>query len=305
MADAVAAFDCGSNSTRLLIAASDGRTLAREMRITRLSQGVDATGALTAEAIERTLRVLSEYRERCDAAGVERGLLVATSAVRDASNGASFLERAREVTRVESRVLSGSEEALLSFAGATADLAASALATLIVDVGGGSTELASDVDGAMLSYSMQLGCVRVTERALGRDVVTPERDAATGVMVAEELDRAFSVVPEFASLVGHVRLVGLAGTVATLAQLDAGLTVYDRDVVHHRVLSRATVQHWRDRLAHEPLEARLLHPGMVKGREDVLAAGLYVLDAVMGRFGAEELLSSESDILDGIVLSLL
>ncbi len=305
MAEPVAAFDCGSNSTRLLIASPDGRALAREMHITRLSQGVDATGALSPEAMERTLSVLREYRRRCDEAGVERGLLVATSAVRDASNGALFLDRAREVTRVESRVLSGNEEARFSFAGASADLAQSALPTMIVDVGGGSTELASEVEGAMLSYSMQLGCVRVTERALGRDVVTPERDAATRAMIASELERAFDAVPAFDSLVGKVRLVGLAGTVATLAQLDAHLSVYDRVVVHHRVLSRATVGSWRDRLAREPLDVRLTHPGMVPGREDVLAAGLYVLAAVMDRFEVEELLSSESDILDGIVFSLL
>jgi len=305
VADAVAAFDCGSNSTRLLIAAANGRALSRQMRITRLSQGVDASGALSEAAMERTLEVLEEHRGYCDDAGVERGLLVATSAVRDASNGAVFLERAHEVTRVESRVLSGGEEAAFSYAGASADLPASALPTMIVDVGGGSTELASERDGVMVSYSMQLGCVRVTERALGRDVVTAERDAATTAMIASELDRAFAAAPEFSSLVGRVRLVGLAGTVATLAQLDAQLVHYDRAAVHHRTLTRATVGYWRDRLAAEPVEVRLTHPGMVPGREDVLAAGLYVLAAVMDRFEVDELLSSENDILDGIVLSLI
>jgi exopolyphosphatase/guanosine-5'-triphosphate,3'-diphosphate pyrophosphatase len=123
-------------------------------------------------------------------------------------------------------------------------------------------------------------------------------------MIEAELDRAFAAVPDFDRVVGNVRLLGLAGTVATLAQLDAGLTVYDRDIVHHRLLTRAVVQEWRDRLARETPEERLTHPGMVVGREDVLTAGLYVLDAVMERFGVEELLSSESDILDGIVASL-
>ncbi len=202
-------------------------------------------------------------------------------------------------------MLSGGEEAAFSYAGASADLPASALPTMIVDVGGGSTELASERDGVMVSYSMQLGCVRVTERALGRDVVTAERDAATTAMIASELDRAFAAAPEFSSLVGRVRLVGLAGTVATLAQLDAQLVLYDRAAVHHRTLTRATVGYWRDRLAAEPVEVRLTHPGMVPGREDVLAAGLYVLAAVMDRFEVDELLSSENDILDGIVLSLI
>jgi exopolyphosphatase/guanosine-5'-triphosphate,3'-diphosphate pyrophosphatase len=152
---------------------------------------------------------------------------------------------------------------------------------------------------------MQLGSVRVSERALGRDVVTPERASAARIMIGEELDRAFRAVPAFDSLKGGVRLVGLAGTVATLAQLDAGLSVYDRDAVHHRLLTRATVCQWRDVLAGESPSDRLLHPGMVVGREDVLVAGLYVLDAVMERFEVGEVLSSESDILDGIVASLL
>jgi exopolyphosphatase / guanosine-5'-triphosphate,3'-diphosphate pyrophosphatase len=301
---AIAAFDCGSNSTRLLIAGGDGQALERRMHITRLSQGVDATGAITPEAMDRTLRVLSDYRRLCDDAGVERGLLVATSAVRDASNGSEFLERAHEITRVESRILSGNEEATLSLSGALGDLEESPLPTMIVDVGGGSTELATRADGEILSYSMQLGCVRVTERALGKEIVTPERDAATRAMITSELDTAFVAVPGFQTLVGAVRLVGLAGTVATLAQLDTGLSVYDRDAVHHRELSLNAVTHWRDLLASEPVEVRLTHPGMVPGREDVLAAGLYVLAAVMERFQVETLLSSENDILDGIVLSL-
>ncbi len=204
----------------------------------------------------------------------------------------------------EAKVLSGGEEAAFSYAGATSDLGVSIMPTMIVDVGGGSTELALEVRGELKSYSMQLGCVRVSERALGRGVVTPEGDRAARAMIEAELDRAFSAVPDFGRVAGNVCLVGLAGTVATLAQLDARLTVYDRDVVHHRVLTREVVQEWRDRLARETPEERLTHPGMVAGREDVLTAGLYILDAVMERFGARELLSSESDILDGIVLSL-
>jgi exopolyphosphatase/guanosine-5'-triphosphate,3'-diphosphate pyrophosphatase len=302
--DALAAFDCGSNSTRLLIADADGRTAQREMNITRLSEGVDASGALLPVAMERTFAVLRAYRRDCDAAGVSKGLLVATSAVRDASNGAEFLSVAEEICRCPARILEGQEEAAFSYAGALGDLYEIDVPTMIVDIGGGSTELAVSLDGVLVSYSMQLGCVRVTERALGRGIVTPASDVATRDMIDAQLDAAFSAQPEFSRVVGQVRLVGLAGTVATLAQLDAGLTVYNRDVVHHRVLSRATVQHWRDLLAHETPDQRLGHPGMVVGREDVLVAGLYVLDAVMERFGVEELVSSESDILDGMVASL-
>jgi exopolyphosphatase/guanosine-5'-triphosphate,3'-diphosphate pyrophosphatase len=302
--EVVAALDCGSNSTRLLIQDADGVSLRREVRITRLSQGVDATRTLLDEALARSYAVLGEYRMMMDEAKVTRGLLVATSAVRDASNGAVFLDGARRLTGVDARILSGAEEAAFSYEGATSDLDEDERTTVIVDVGGGSTELAMMLRGELRSYSMQLGCVRVSERALGRDVVTPEGDVAARVMIAVELDRAFADVPAFAEVAGRVRLIGLAGTVATLAQMDAGISHYDRDVVHHRRLSRATVLEWRDRLAAETPEVRLGYPGMVVGREDVLVAGLYVLDAVMERFRVEELVSSENDILDGITAAL-
>jgi exopolyphosphatase/guanosine-5'-triphosphate,3'-diphosphate pyrophosphatase len=305
VAEAVAAIDCGSNSTRILIADHDGAALHRDMHITRLSQGVDASSRLASEAMERTFEVLEQYHEECRQRGAARGLLVATSAVRDADNGATFLSRAHELVGFEAVVLSGAQEANFSYAGATRDLADEASPTMIVDVGGGSTELAAQFGGQLRSFSMQLGCVRVSERALGRGVVTKEGDRSAREMISAELDRAFASVPAFSSVVGDIRLIGLAGTVATLAQLDAHLRVYDRSVVHHRVLSRGVVQHWRDVLSRETPDERLAHPGMVVGREDVLPAGLYVLDAVMERFEVESLLTSESDILDGIVFSLL
>jgi exopolyphosphatase/guanosine-5'-triphosphate,3'-diphosphate pyrophosphatase len=305
VAEIVAALDCGSNSTRLLIVDEHNETLRREMRITRLSQGVDATKTLLPEALQRSYDVLSEYRGYMNEASVERGLLVATSAVRDASNGAEFLAEAHRRSGVDVKILDGREEATFSYVGATSGLAPDARSTMIVDVGGGSTEVAVEIDGELKSYSMQLGCVRVTERALGKGVVSAESDAAARAMIETELDRAWVAVPEFSLLVGDVRLVGLAGSVSTLAQLDAGLTVYDREAVHHRRLSLATVELWRDRLSSESPEARLARPGMVRGREDVLHAGLYILVAVMIRFGVDELLTSENDILDGITASLL
>lgn len=304
MTEAVAAIDCGSNSTRLLIATSEG-PLRREMRITRLSEGVDASGTLSAPAQARTYETLGSYREMMDDAGVDRALLVATSAVRDAANGADFLAEAARRTGARARLLRGEEEAALSYAGALGDLPPSATPTMIVDVGGGSTELAVELDGTLFSYSMQLGCVRVCERALGRGIVGAGSDHAARAMIHAELDRAWAAVPELGSVFGAVRLVGLAGTVATLAQLDAQLTRYDRAAVHHRVLTRNTVVAWRDTLAREGPEDRLRRPGMVPGREDVLAAGLYILDAVMGRLGVAELLSSENDILDGVAALLL
>jgi exopolyphosphatase/guanosine-5'-triphosphate,3'-diphosphate pyrophosphatase len=305
VANVVAAFDCGSNSTRLLIATGEDEALVRSMNITRLSQGVDASGTLLPGSMERTFAVLAEYHAACEREGVTRGRLVATSAVRDASNGDDFLRRAQQITGVPATVLAGEGEAALSYAGATKGLVGSDLPTMILDIGGGSSEVAVELDGTLVSYSMQLGCVRVTERTLGRGVVSPQSDLATRAMIEEELDRAFLAQPQLAAVVGHVRLVGLAGTVATLAQMDAGLLTYDRDVVHHRTLSLEVVDRWRDVLARETPEERLGHPGMVAGREDVLPAGLYILDAVMRRFGVRELLTSENDILDGIVASLL
>ncbi len=305
MAEPVCAIDCGSNSTRALIVDARGQTLARFMTITRLSEGVDASGRLEEAATERTLAVLGDYHEACRRFGVARGLLAATSAVRDAANGEEFLARARAIVGFDAVVLSGTQEAAFSYAGAMADLEPADVPTMIVDVGGGSTELAVEVGGRLARWSMQLGCVRVTERALGRGPVSATSAAAARAMIDAELDRAFAAVPEFSAVVGRVRLVGLAGTVATLVQLDEALDHYDRARVHHYVLRRDTVREWRDRLGAETPATRLSHPGMVRGREDVLVAGLYVLDAVMGRVGVDEVLSSESDILDGIALSLL
>jgi len=303
--EVIAALDCGSNSTRLLIVNERHEMLRRESNITRLGQGVDATKTLLPEAMQRSYDVLGEYRALMDDARVERGLLVATSAVRDARNGDEFLDEARRLTGVDVRILDGTEEATFSYVGATSGLPPDECFTVLVDVGGGSTELAVEIDGVLESYSMQLGCVRVTERALGKGVVSAASDAAAREMIETELDRAWAAVPDLATIVRNARLVGVAGTVSTLAQLDAGLSTYSREAVHHRRLTLATVELWRDRLAAESPEERLARPGMVRGREDVLHAGLYVLVAVMVRLGASELLTSENDILDGIIDSLL
>lgn len=281
-----------------------GTALAREMHITRLSEGVDATGELSPAALERTFAVLSAYAGQMATFGVGARRIVATSAARDARNSAEFLEPAARIVGAPVEILSGLEEATLSYAGATADLDAAPEATLIVDIGGGSTELAARVDGELVAVSMQVGCVRVTERALGAGIVDDRAESRARDMIGAELDRAFRAAPALSTLVGAVRLVGLAGTVATLAQMDAGLAVYDREAVHHRLMSRADVTRWRVRLGAEEPTARLAHPGMVVGREDVLVAGLLVLEMVMDRFQVDRVLSSECDILDGLVSSL-
>jgi len=302
--EALAAIDCGSNSTRLFIVDGADSPLTRQTVITRLSAGVDEHGTLSEEAMERTFAVLRAYRAAMDEAAVGRGLLVATSAVRDAANGGEFLARAGAIVGVPASILDGAQEASYSYRGATAELDERGLPFLIVDIGGGSSELALKHHGELRSFSMQLGCVRVAERVLGFGVVSKEREGATQAMIGAELDRAFRAQPVFEEVVGRVRMVGLAGTVATLVAMERGVGVYERSLVHHQRVDRAVVEAWRERLAGETPAQRLAHPGMSAGREDVLVAGLYVLGAVMDRFGVTELLSSESDILDGIVATL-
>jgi len=302
---AVAAIDCGTNSTRLLVVDAEGRSLERLMRITRLGQGVDETGLLGAEALERCYRVLREYREVMDGFGVKSARLAATSAARDATNGPEFLARAAEITGAVAEVIPGVEEARLSHLGATNDLDAPEGDDLIVDIGGGSTELALARGLQVLGFSMQVGCVRLSERYLHTDPPTEEELAAARTEVRRALDEAIVAQPALGELASGSRLIGLAGTVSTLAQLDGGISTYRFEDVHHRHLNAAAVQRWTEQLATESIAQRKEHPGMVPGREDVIVGGAIVLDEVMTRFGFESCLVSEHDILDGIAADLL
>ena len=300
---AIAAIDCGTNSTRLLVSDSDGRSVERLMRITRLGQGVDSTGRLAPEAVERCLAALGEFRTVMDELGVGRGRLAATSAARDAANGAEFLAAAGEVTGLTPELLSGIDEGRLSLAGAVADLDLDDGPFFVLDIGGGSTELvAGDGPGDpdLAAVSLQLGCVRVSERFLRSDPPTPGELAQAAAEVADQLESAIALHPRY--LETH-RLVGLAGTVSTLASLHLGMAEYDRDRIHHTVLGADDVEQWFHWLATEPAAARLARPGMMSGREDVIVGGALILDAVMRRFGFRECLVSEADILDGLVAS--
>jgi len=300
---AIAAIDCGTNSTRLLVADATGRPLERLMRITRLGQGVDSTGRLDAGAIERCLTVLREFRDVMDGFEVQRGRLAATSAARDAENGAEFLSAAGEVTGLVPELLAGTEEGRLSLAGAVADLGRTGGPILILDIGGGSTELVTGSgpdDPDLAAMSLQLGCVRLSERFLHSDPPTPEELARAESEVSAQLDAAIAAHPQF--LDSH-RLVGLAGTVTTLASLNLGLADYDRDRTHHAVLTAAEARGWYRTLAGEDRAARLERAGMVPGREDVIVGGAMILAAVMDRFSFDECLVSEADILDGLVAS--
>ena len=308
--EVVAAIDCGTNSTRLLVMDRRGRVLAREMRITRLGQGVDETKELRDDAIRRTLDVLADYREEMDLLAVGRGRQVATSAVRDAANGSDFLRAATEVTGLATELLDGREEGRLSFEGATAHLPPASGADVVIDIGGGSTELVvgSDVGGAgrdrrLEVTSLDLGCVRISERYLLHDPPSPEELDLARRGIGAELGRAVEAIPLLRRLPEGSRCIGLAGTVSTVVTLELGLVEYDREKVHLFRLRADVVDRWCRILASETSAQRLQHPGMVEGREDVILGGVLVLSECLARLGFEECLVSEADILDGLVAS--
>ncbi len=302
MSAPVAAIDCGTNSVRLLITA-DGRTqIERLMRITRLGQGVDATGRLDPEAIERTLDVLREYREVIDRHGVERIRMTATSAARDAANRDDFFSAVHEILGVMPEVISGIEEGRLSFLGATADLDPDQGPFLVCDIGGGSTEFVFGTTDAETTISVDMGCVRITEAWLHHDPPTAEELSQALSVIDIHLDDVVRELPQL----GQARtFVGLAGTVSNTASVELGLADYDRDQIHHLVLSRAAIEDVFRTLATESVQERKENPGLEPERADVIVGGLCVLVAILRRFGISECLVSESDILDGIAMSLL
>ncbi|CAA9247485.1 MAG: Exopolyphosphatase [uncultured Acidimicrobiales bacterium] len=297
----LAGIDCGTNSTRLLIASDDGQPLERLMRITRLGQGVDATGRLAGEAIDRTVAVLREYREVLDRHGVERIRMTATSAARDASNRDDFFAAATAAVGVSPELLGGEEEARLSFLGATAELDPDDGPFLVVDIGGGSTEFAvgtREPDGVL---STDIGCVRLTEKFLHSDPPAPEELSQALDVVRGHLEDVARVIPSSA----EARcFVGLAGTVTTMAAVELGLATYDRDRIHHFVLTRAAAEDVFRTLATESRRQRIHNPGLEEARADVIVGGAVVVVAIMRYFELQECLVSEADILDGLVLSL-
>jgi exopolyphosphatase/guanosine-5'-triphosphate,3'-diphosphate pyrophosphatase len=301
----VAAIDCGTNSTRLLVADEDGRELVRVMRITRLGQGVDRDNRLAPEAIARTVDVLKEFRRSMDTFGVGRVRMVATSAVRDAENGATFTDAATSAVGATPEVLSGLEEGKLAYRGASMDLAPFEGDTLVVDIGGGSTEITLGRWGTVSSVSMQLGCVRLTERFLKGDPPTPDEIAATRLAIAEALTLAEQEMPVLLHLETARRMVGLAGTVSTLASLKLQVAEYDAARLHHATLSMKEIIAQCELLASLSASARGQLVGMTPGRQDVILGGALVLEVVAARYQCPEVIASEKDILDGIVLSIL
>jgi exopolyphosphatase/guanosine-5'-triphosphate,3'-diphosphate pyrophosphatase len=325
----VAAIDCGTNSIRLLIAdiksqAADperargdsgpARTapspltdVRREMRIVRLGEGVDRTGRLSEAALNRTMTALREYAGLIADAGPAAVRMVATSATRDAANAQEFTDRVTAVLGVPPEVISGEEEAWLSFTGATRELAGTGLAAdcappyLVTDIGGGSTEfILGGPDGVNGDRSVNIGCVRLTERHLHGD--PPERaeiQAATA-----DIEAALDQVAVAVDVPKARTLAGLAGSVTTVAGIALGLPAYDSDRIHHARISAGRVHEIAGELLAMTRTERAAIPVMHPGRVDVIGAGALILDRIITRFGFAEVLVSEHDILDGIAWSL-
>jgi exopolyphosphatase / guanosine-5'-triphosphate,3'-diphosphate pyrophosphatase len=292
----VAGIDCGTNSLRLLV--MDGSDqLHREMRIVRLGQGVDRTGLLAAEALERTRAALVDYAAVIERLGVERTRMIATSATRDARNRADFVAMVHETVGVKPEVITGREEAELSYAGAVGTLDGVDEPVMLIDLGGGSTELVLGPDRV---HSMDVGSVRMTERHLHDDPPPPEQLAAAVADVQRALDAAAHDVP----LDTGATLVGVAGTITTVAAIALGLTEYDPARIHGSRLSREQIAAVADRLAGLDHGGRAAIPVIHPGRVDVITAGALILRTVVDRTGAAEVVVSEHDILDGVAASI-
>jgi exopolyphosphatase/guanosine-5'-triphosphate,3'-diphosphate pyrophosphatase len=298
----VAAVDLGTNSTRLLVAdVDDGRIreLERETRVTRLGEGVDSRRRLLPVPIARVRNVLSDYRRQLEGLGAERTLAIATSAVRDAENGEAFLGEVEWSYGFSTRLLSGHDEALLTFRGVTADRALTA-DTVIVDLGGGSTELvAGGPDGVRWHDSLDIGSVRLTERFLQSDPPSgDELDRSAEAVRALLAERIPDEVRESANAA-----IGVAGTITTLAAIDLKLAEYDRDRVHGHVLTGAALEDALERLASAPLaERRTIRP-LDPERAPVIVAGAVIVREVVRFLGLDEIEVSEHDILDGAALA--
>lgn len=301
----VAAIDCGTNSIRLLIAekSDEGlRELDRRTTIVRLGEGVDANRRFSDAALDRTFRAIDDYAAAIALHEVERIRFVATSASRDVSNRAEFEAGVEQRLGVLPDVISGDEEAALSFRGATTGLGADAMPPyLVLDIGGGSTEFVYGTTEPDYARSVDMGCVRMTERHLVEDPPSEETIAAAIADIDALFETAASVVP-----VNDARtVIGLAGSVTTVAAMALGLERYDRNAIHGSVFDKQRVHEACQRLLHMKREQRASLPYMHPGRVDVIGAGALVLDRILTHLPQSQLLVSEHDILDGIALGLL
>jgi exopolyphosphatase / guanosine-5'-triphosphate,3'-diphosphate pyrophosphatase len=300
----LAALDVGTNSTRLLVAdVVDGAIVAehaREMVITRLGKGVDGNGRFDPAALARTLEVLAAYADTCRRLRVERRRLVATSATRDAADRQAFLDGVRDLVGVEAEVLTGRAEAAAAYRGATAG-GVRGEPTLVVDIGGGSTELIYG-EGATsrAMISLDIGCVRLFERHLRGDPPAASEVAA----LRDDVDAHLARVGEVLDPAAARRVVGVAGTVTTVTAIALGLESYDPRRIHRATVGAAEIAATAGKLAAMTVAERAALPVMAKGREDVIAAGALLLDELVQRFHIRQVIASEADILDGVLLGL-
>jgi exopolyphosphatase/guanosine-5'-triphosphate,3'-diphosphate pyrophosphatase len=299
----VAAIDCGTNSIRLLIADIDGsnfREITRQMEVVRLGQGVDKTGAFHPDAIARTLAAVDLYAAEIAKRGVEKIRFCATSATRDATNRALFIDGVKERLGIEPEVIAGEVEAALSFQGATKDFDKSQGPFLVIDIGGGSTEFVFGTDSVEAARSMNIGCVRMTERHFTGDQPDPGQIASAIEDIDENIRQAAKTVP----ITEAKTVIMVAGTATTVAAAALDLPEYDRYAIHLSRISAERTHQISTELLRETREQRAAHGYMHPGRVDVIGAGSLVLDRIMIATGAKEFVASESDILDGMAWSL-
>jgi exopolyphosphatase/guanosine-5'-triphosphate,3'-diphosphate pyrophosphatase len=299
----VAAIDCGTNSIRLLIADIDGnnfREVVRDMKIVRLGQGVDQTGQFHPDAIARTLAAVDKFASEIAKRGVEKIRFCATSATRDATNRHLFVDGVRERLGIEPEVISGNEEAALSFAGAIQDLDPAEGPFLVIDIGGGSTEFVFGTSSVEAARSVNIGCVRMTERHFASDPATPEQVELARTDIQAAIAQAAAEVP----ITQAKTLVAVAGTATTVAAAALNLAEYDRYAIHLARISAAQVHEASTMFLTKNREERLALGYMHPGRVDVIPAGALVLSEIIKATGATGFVASESDILDGMARSL-
>ena len=299
----VAAIDCGTNSIRLLIADIEGdnfREVLRTMEIVRLGQGVDETGQFHPDAIARTLAAVDLFAAEIAKRGVQKIRFCATSATRDATNRQLFVDGVRERLGIEPEVISGEEEAALSFTGAIQDLQLSDGPFLVVDIGGGSTEFVFGTTTVEAAKSVNIGCVRMTERHFENDPALPAQIDAARVDIDEAIAKAAAIVP----ITKAKTLIAVAGTATTVAAAALNLSEYDRYAIHLARISAKQVHEASHMFLTKTRDERLALGYIHPGRVDVIPAGALVLSEIMTTTGATEFVASESDILDGIARSL-
>lgn len=294
-----AAIDIGSNSTNLLITGSDGKTLERIVRSTRLGAGLSKTKSLSADSIDRTVSCIGEYAKLMKTKKVTDMRVVATAACRTADNTAEFFEKVKLSTGLQPEIISGEQEGILAYMGATKSFTNSAnQQTLVIDIGGASTELMIGSNTLNATVSIPFGAITLSESELHRDPPRPEELTNAISLVSDAVDDVVHMNPEFASA---DQIIGVAGTIVTIAAVELGLKQFDVEKIHAMRLSREAAEDVFRTLATEPLKDRVFNPGLPRDRADIIVGGCCLLVAVMRRLQIRELIVSQHNLLDGII----